>query len=293
VTAPSINRLQTVDAFVVIDLPDAETADGLVRCARKVLHESAKALARSRTYSWALLEQPISGASAGINAVEDSRTASIEHFCAEIAPEATAGHLSLSAGKGVGHDELGALGHVPDANPEAFVQGVLACAAAARNHSLRGSAGLSSATVAIEFDGGVGDTLGSALESLGAEVVSLGPDALDTQADLLLFGSRPGVLDHNLAATLDHRILVPTASLAFTPKALAVAQRRGMVVLPDFLTTAGPLAVRAGLEPGEALDERTRAAVNHEAGPVLGACLIAEEFLGSWCEALPFGRPIG
>lgn len=292
-TDPVVNKLETVDAFVVVDLPDAETADGLVRCARKVLHDSTKALARSRTYSWALLGQRISGASAGINAVTDTRTAAIEQFCAEVAPEVAAGHLSLSAGKGVDHGELAALGTVPEADPEAFVQGVLACAAAALNHASGSSEGLASATVAIEYDGGSGDVLRSALESRGAEVVSEGPDALDTQADVLLFGSRPGVLDHDLAATIEHKILVPTGAMAFTPRALAFAQRSDVLVLPDFLTTAGPLAARAGLDPDEALAERTRAALNHDAGAVLGACLIAEEFLGSWCEALPFGRPIG
>ncbi|MCZ7628492.1 MAG: hypothetical protein M5U19_05320 [Microthrixaceae bacterium] len=147
--------------------------------------------------------------------------------------------------------------------------------------------------MAVEFDGGAGELLSSALASQDAEVVAEGPGALAAPADVLLFGSKPGVLDHELAATIDHRILVPTGALAFTPRAVAIAQRRDVLLLPDFLTTAGPLAVRAGLDPGEALAERTRAAVTHEAGAVLGACLIAEEFLGSWCDALPFGRPIG
>lgn len=293
VTDPVVKKLETVDAFVVVDLPDAATADGLVRCARKVLQDSTRAMARSRTYSWALLGQQVSGASAGINAVADTRTSAIEQFCAEIAPEVASGHLSLSAGKGVDHEELASLGTVPNPDPEAFVQGVLASAAAARNHASGDPSGLDSATVAIEYDGGAGDLLRSALESRGAVVVSEGPEALDTPADLLLFGSRPGVLDHGLAASIEHQILVPTGVMAFTPRALAVAQQRDIIVLPDFLTTAGPLAVRAGSDPDEALTERTLAALNHDSGSVLGACLIAEQFLGSWCETLPFGRPIG
>jgi hypothetical protein len=47
------------------------------------------------------------------------------------------------------------------------------------------------------------------------------------------------------------------------------------------------------LDPHEALTQHTMAVVDHDSGAVLGACLIAEEFLGSWCETLPFGRPIG
>jgi hypothetical protein len=31
----------------------------------------------------------------------------------------------------------------------------------------------------------------------------------------------------------------------------------------------------------------------HAEGPVLGACIRAEAFLGTWVDELPFGRPIG
>lgn len=292
-TEPEINKLDTVDAFVVVDLPHADSADGLVRCARKVLIDSTRALARSRTYSWALLGQRISGASAGINATADARTAAVEGFCAEIAPEVSSGRLSLAAGKGVAHGELEALGTVVEDDPAAFVEGLLACAAAALTHAPEAPEDLGSATVAIEFDGGAGEVLRSALQTRGAEVVSEGPGALGAEADVLFFGSKPGIVDHELAGTIGQRILVPTGALAFTPRALAVAQRRDVLILPDFLTTAGPLAARGGADPATVLAERTTDAVTHDAGAVLGACLIAEEFLGTWCETLPFGRPIG
>ncbi|MCZ7628493.1 MAG: hypothetical protein M5U19_05325 [Microthrixaceae bacterium] len=134
-TDPLVKKLQTVDAFVVVDLPGADSADGLVRCAPKVLVDSTRALARSRTYAWALMGHRISGASAGINASADTRAAAIEGFCAEVAPEVAAGRLVLSAGKGVEHDELATLDTVPAPDAEAFVKGLLACVAAARSHS--------------------------------------------------------------------------------------------------------------------------------------------------------------
>lgn len=292
-TEPVVNKLASTDAFVVVDLPHADSAEGIVRCARRVLVDSTRTLARSRTYAWALLGHEVSGASAGINAVGDERAAAIGAFCSELAPEVTAGRLILGAGKGLDHDELKALGELPEPDHAAFVAGVVACAESARSLLRDGSPGLGSASVAIEFDGGAGDLLADALTGAGADIAASGPGALETPADVLFFGSRPSVVDHEVAAELPHRVLVPTAAPAFTPRALAVARRREVVVLPDFLTTAGPLASRVGRDPAATLAELTGKAMEHDEGPVLGACIMAEDFLATWCDDLPFGRPIG
>lgn len=285
-TEPTVNRLENTDAFVVVDLPNAPTADGIVRCARKVLVDSTRSLARSRTYSWAILGQQISGASAAINAQGEGRDDAVAAFCAEVEPRVRAGTLSLAAGKGLDTAELEALGEVVHDDAEAFATGILACVTAARGS-------ISGATVGIEFDGGAGEVLTRVLREAGADVVATGGTALETEAELLLFGSRAGVVDHEVAALLPHRLLVPTGAMAFTPRALAVAGRREVTVLPDFLTTAGPLAARVGMDPGQALGERASEIMSHDGGPVLGACFMAEEHLSTWCDQLPFGRPIG
>lgn len=281
----TVQRLETTDAFVLVDLPGAERADGIVRCARKVLVDSTRSLARTRTYAWALLGRQVSGASAGINAAGDARDAAVAAFVAEMAPRLADGALTLGAGKGVTADDLAGLGTVPGADHAALAAGVVACAGAA--------CGLDGVTVAVEFDGGAGDALLGALGAAGAEVVAHGPEAITTPAEVLLFGSKAGLVDHHAAAGLPHRVLVPTGDLPFTPRALAVAGRRGITVLPDFLTTAGPLAARAGLDPAEALAERTERCLAHAEGAVLGACAQAESFLSGWVDELPFGRPIG
>ncbi|MEZ5238170.1 MAG: hypothetical protein R2716_04270 [Microthrixaceae bacterium] len=83
---PEVRRLESTDAFVVWDLPGADAADGGRACARKVLVDSTKALARSRFYSWALLSgQRVGGASAAINAGRATRGAAIAAFCEELA----------------------------------------------------------------------------------------------------------------------------------------------------------------------------------------------------------------
>jgi hypothetical protein len=285
VTDATVHKLSSTDAFVVTDLPGAARADGIVRCAKKVLIGSTRSLARARTYAWALLGQQVSGASAAVNAVGDGRGKALGAFCTELAPKVADGSLSLAPGKGVGPGDLAGLGSVVEPDHAAFVAGVLACAAAGD--------GLGGRRVAVEFDGGAGDDLTAALAAAGADVVAHGPEALGAEADVLLFGSTAGVLDHHRAAASPATLFLPTGDLAFTPRALAVASRAGATVLPDFLTTAGPLAARVGLDPAEALGERAAAAVAHEEGPVLGACRAAEEFLSGWVDELPFGRPIG
>lgn len=72
-------------------------------------------------------------------------------------------------------------------------------------------------------------------------------------------------------------------------------------MLPDFVTAAAPtLLADPSTAPGDGTVEATAAAIAevigevlpHEHGPLLGACMRAEEHLRSWHPTLPFGRPI-
>ncbi|MEZ5238169.1 MAG: hypothetical protein R2716_04265 [Microthrixaceae bacterium] len=71
---------------------------------------------------------------------------------------------------------------------------------------------------------------------------------MSSDAEVLLFGSKPSSWTTLMAESLPPRSCRPGRSRS--PPLLAVAQRR-IVVLPDFLTTAGPLAARVGKDPGE------------------------------------------
>jgi hypothetical protein len=127
-------------------------------------------------------------------------------------------------------------------------------------------------------------------------------EVLTIDSDLLFCGSRMGLVDHGIAESLPHRLVVPIGTAPVTAKGLAVAGRRGINVLADFLTTSGPLhAFRA--EPSAAGDQLlaqanehaaslTAELLDHPEGAYLGACYKAEEFLRSWQESLPFGRPL-
>ncbi|CAN5610433.1 hypothetical protein BH10ACT3_BH10ACT3_15260 [soil metagenome] len=96
-------------AFVVTDLDGADRATGVVRCAKKVLQDGAKTMARSQSYAWAILGEQISGASAGISVEPADRSGGITAFIDAVLPRVQAGELSLDAAKGVGRNELSAL----------------------------------------------------------------------------------------------------------------------------------------------------------------------------------------
>jgi len=142
-----------------------------------------------------------------------------------------------------------------------------------------------------------GDGLAGALGSeLSASAV------LRHEADVLVCGSKLGLVDHDVAAALPHRVVAPCGPAPVTARGLAVAHGRDIVVLADFLTTAGPLLAfrpaddaTVGALLAAAVDTvggLTIDVMGHEEGAYLGACYRAEEFLLTWQDALPFGRPL-
>lgn len=339
-------QLSSTDAFVVTDLDGAERADGLVRWARKVLPDGARTMARSRSYSWALLHRPVSGASAGINAPPDGRSEAIAAFDAELIDRVAAGVLSLDPGKGVSPADLEPLSAVDRRSPllrTPTATGTLADALLAAGITAAAAAalgGLENRTVAIEGSGSAGPAILESVAGHGGRVATIGTpsgtlvvdEAEDTEellaawtqhgdslpaargselspgavlehpADLLVCGSKLGMVDHQVAATLPHRVIAPCAPAPVTARALAVSARRNIVVLADFLTLLGPLIgarsdgdATAGSvlnEIGDRVTALTGQALEHPEGPYLGAAYLAERFLGTWQEPLPFGRPL-
>ncbi len=156
---------------------------------------------------------------------------------------------------------------------------------------------------------------------LVAELVGAGSSVAEpgavfgVEADLLVTGSRPGVIGDEVAAGLGVRVVVPSGPTPVTAKALARLRRADTVVVPDFVSTAGPLfagwpargpaggspipsgsAETSSTDPARAAAEAIRAVmaevVDHPDGPLLAACYRAEAYLATWCGQLPFGRPI-
>ncbi|MEZ5145329.1 MAG: Glu/Leu/Phe/Val dehydrogenase dimerization domain-containing protein [Acidimicrobiales bacterium] len=336
-----VQRLESTDGFVVFDLTDADAADGVVRLAPKVLVDGATWLARSMTYRFALFELRRGGASAGINARE-GRDQAIAAAVAELAPSVAAGSLVLDPGKGVPPDALDPWREV-DPRPAAVVADQARWVALSAVAGVGAVAGeIDGRRVAIEGFDGAGPALAAALVEQGARIVAVataegcverpegfaadelaaawqaeGPGlvgvlgaspstpaaVLGVDADVLFVGSKAGVVDHGAAAAVSAAVVVPSGPVPVTAKALAVLQRAGTLVLPDFLTTAGP-SLAAWAAPASVDDDARRAVVVEAVtavggelrggadGPLLAACHRAEAFLATWQDTLPFGRPL-
>ncbi len=346
ITGPESSEMT---GFVIVDLDGADHADGVVRCAKKILMDGARTMARSRTYSWALLGHRRSGASAAINVAPTERDGGIAAFIDAVTDRVRSGELSLDAAKGIAPEELASLTSIDARSPlhdERAARSTLAdelvatSAATSAAVALGGTGGLAGRTVAIEGAGTMGPALVDAVTMRGATVVAIGTttgtladpagldpaaiaaswtehgeslpgasgsdlspdDVLRAPADVLFCGSKVGLVDHVAATALATTVLSPIGVAPVTAKALAVAARSGVIVLPDFLTlsgslhsfVAGPEATADSLRTAatERSSELTAAALAHDEGPYLGACALAETFLSGWRDELPFGRPL-
>jgi glutamate dehydrogenase/leucine dehydrogenase len=338
-----VEKLTSVDAFVVFDFEDAPTSLGVVRSAPKILVDGATWLARSQTYQLAAFEQRAGGASAGINARPEGRADAIAAFVTEIEPWVAARRFLPDAARGVHPDQLAPLRAVdprPDDAPARQVElaavGLEASIGAAiggldgRSVVIEGfdEAGLELARRVVAGGGTIAavstaegtavQPSGLGIDALAAAWAAHGPDLVrelatevepsgrvfGVTADVLVCGSRAGIVDHGVAAGCDVKAVVPSGPIPVTAKALAVLQRAGVVVLPDFVTTAGPLLgiglpVLDGQRPPLTVDDAAAAigavitdVLADDAGPVLGACRRAEAFMRTWRDELPFGRPL-
>ena len=306
-----VEKLKTVDAFIVFDW--------------------ASDLARSMTYAFATFEMRRSGASAGINALDEDRADAVAKFAAEIAPMVASGRFLPEPGTRVPRagleplteaDPRAAAGEVAD---YAAVAGVVAAAAQA-------AGGLDDRTVAIEGFTESGPVLAAATVEQGAKVVAVtsgakgavdrggfpadalstpgkipeadqtATEALAQPVDVLFTGSKMGAITHTVAEQLSANTVVPHSPIPVTARALAVLGRAGTTVVPDFISTAGALFAwwpTDGHTP-EAIAATAAAQVTasleeiatHPDGLFLAAAQRAEAFLFTWRDSLPFGRPL-
>jgi glutamate dehydrogenase (NAD(P)+) len=113
-------------------------------------------------------------------------------------------------------------------------------------------------------------------------------------ADVVVPGTRPGVISAEVAGSLPPGVLViaPAANAPYTEPGVQALARRGIMALPDFVCNAGAVIgyrSAAGATPAVVLAdvEATIAeliveALRHPAGPLAGACERAGGFLRGW-----------
>jgi len=308
-----IHKFETTTAFVAIDLADAEVSSGPVRWARKVLQGGAKDLARSQTYTFAVLGMKQGGASAGISAEADDRAEAVAAFVDEVAPMVADCTFLPDAAKGVSEADLLPL-RLADPRDTARMSSdepalahrwealsAVVCAEATVGP-------LGDRTVAIESVGPTANAIAALLAERGAKLVAgpgieAGVAALDSQADIMFVGSKMGVINHSVAAKLtEASAVVPCGRLPVTAKALAVLRRAGVATPADFVALSGATIALWGDPSRSETDIETEIAEQvgsmsskfaaHADGPLLAACYQAEEFLSTWQDTLPFGRPL-
>ena len=173
-----IHKFTSVDAFVAIDLAGAETSSGPVRWARRILQGGAKDLARSQTYTYAVLNMRHGGASAGISAPGPERGAAIAAFVAEAAELVEYGTYLPDAAKGVSEADLAPLrGNDPrdttrlSGDGPTFVDRCEGLSAAVCAHHSVGD--LSGRLVSIEGFNANGPELAAAVVERGASVTAV------------------------------------------------------------------------------------------------------------------------
>jgi len=122
------------------------------------------------------------------------------------------------------------------------------------------------------------------------------PAALFTavEADVLVPGTRPGVISRGVAEALPPavRVVAPAANVPYTREGADVLHRRGIAALPDFVCNAGAvIGYRSALEASPEtvladvdcmIVELTSEALSHPGGPLAGACERAAAFLRGW-----------
>lgn len=281
-----ITKLERANGFLVVDL-EGVPAVGVTRLAPKVLQDGAELLARSISYTFASFGLQLSGGSAGINAKPDERDAAITGYLEDVAPLVADGRWQTWAGTGLSDEDLAPV-HVRDgaalADPALTARGAVAAARAAVPDA---------STVAVAATGPVAAAARAELDAAGLTTVA--GESVDTAADVVLVGGKAGVIDHDVAATVAAKAVVPLSPLPVTAKAYAVLSRAGSVYVPDFLALAAPLLAHvdaAGGDPVERVTERVAKAAAQGVDAWRAAVDDAETYLLTWRDALPFGRPL-
>lgn len=137
------------------------------------------------------------------------------------------------------------------------------------------------------------------IDHLGVEVRP--PEELFAlEADVLVPGARPGVIDDARGASLQVKVVAPAGNVPYTRGGLQALRRRGIHALADFACNCGAtIGYEAHLgsaeEAEQAIEERVRelttVSLEHPEGPFEGARVTADEYLRSWLapEQLPDG----
>jgi glutamate dehydrogenase (NAD(P)+) len=184
---PEIIELSSVPGFVVFDLPGAPESAGGTRLAPDVSTAEVSLLARAMTYKFAVLDEQMGGAKAGVRGDPSDRAgkaALMARFCAEITPLTDAGRLLTGPDMGTSEEDFAplrarraspaAISAVVDGVPfEDLMTGFGVAAAAEAALGDRWGGGWDGRSVAIEGFGKVGGGVAREVTRRGGRVAAV------------------------------------------------------------------------------------------------------------------------
>ena len=286
---PIETKFETVDGYSLVDIEKAERLVGPVRSAKKVLQRTTEDLIRHATYACAIHGINASGAAAALNydrAAEDQSP--IAAFAEELKSWATKSGFVGVTGLGLGAGEIGSTLHSTAASSAELVAA-----------SAVGSIPTTTGTIVIASDGDEPALHSQIAAIIPSASVRVEPDlsaALASEADAVFVRGQTGVLDHEVVAETNVAYLVGLQPLTTTARGLAVASRAGAIVVPDFITAAGPyLAALVGLEADAIMAATSSLMVTFgslDTNLFVAASEHAETHLRTWTTDIPFGRPL-
>lgn len=285
-------KFETVDGYSIVDIGGAAKIIGPIRSAKKVLQRTTIDLVRHVTYALAVHGHNASGGAAALNhdrAAEDQSP--IETFSAELTDWATSAGFVGSAGLGLGANEIGSALHASAASAnELIAASAAACLAPDTTKVVIASDGDEPALQARLAAKGVDATVEA---DLGA--------ALASNADAVFVRAKTGALNHEVVADANVGRIIGLQPLTTTARGLAVAGRQDTIIIPDFISAAGPyLAAFADLTDTDSAADSIATATSDVLAAIgtgdinlfVNSCVHAETHLRSWTSDLPFGRPL-
>lgn len=279
-------KLESVDGYTIVDIAGAPRLVGPIRSAKKVLQRTTTDLVRHATYTCGVHELDASGAAAAVNYDRASETdAPFEQFATELGQWATSNNFVGSTNLGLSPDEAGS---------------TLADSASRIAETTAASA------VAAVPDGVASIVIASAQEepelitALAGREFTQEPDlaaALQSGAHAVLVRGKTGVLDHAVLGGTDVKSIIGLQPLTMTARGLAVANRAGVLTVPDFISAAGPTLAALGLSDEEIALQTKRVLISlADTGDLrqlfVTACERAETHLATITDSRPFGRPL-
>lgn len=250
-------------AYLVIDTLTAGRSCGGVRMLPDVTLDEVKALARAMSLKYGFLnDHTVGGAKAGVRIPEGApageKHAILRAFGRSIAPVLRSGSYLPWTDMNAGREDIAAIleaagvkpGRMPDSSRTTALSVLGSIRAACGLQGIR----LPGITVAIEGLGNVGTHLAQELSGLGAKILAtstrekartnrgepIGHRALlELDVDVLVPAARPWTIDESNAEKIRARIIAPAANCPTTPAAEDMLQKRGVLVVPDFIANLG------------------------------------------------------